>query len=191
LNDANIMRGLAHPLRLRILRLLSVDGPASVSTLASRAGESTASVSYHLSQLARFGLVEEAAELRTGRERPWRARHRGLSWDAGQDAETASAAAELRIHYLGERARVIDEYLAVEGLLPAEWRQAAFFLDDVGYLTPVELVELQKQISAVLGGFRRLDPADRPPGARMVSFFAYGLPAHTPTEQGEPDREAP
>jgi len=185
------MRALAHPLRLRILRLLSAEGPASVSTLAGGAGESTASVSYHLSQLARFGLVEEAAELRTGRERPWRARYRGLSWGAGQDEETASAAAALRTHYLGEQARVIDEYLAVEGLVPAEWRRAAFFLDDVGYLTAPELVELQQQISTVLGRFRRLDPADRPPEARMVSFFAYGLPAQTRSDQGEPDREAP
>src|SRR5687768_9434470 len=99
------------------------------------------------------------------------------------DEEAASAAAALRTHYLGERARVIDEYLAVEGLTPAEWRQAAFFLDDVCYLTSFELVELQQQVSAMLGRFRRPDPADRPPEARMVSFFADGLPAQTPPGQ--------
>jgi DNA-binding transcriptional ArsR family regulator len=183
------MRALAHPLRLRILALLSSEGPASVSTLAGRTGESTASTSYHLAQLARFGLVEEAVELRTGRERPWQARYRGLSWDAGQDEETASAAAALRTHYLAGRARVIDEYLAVEGSEPAQWRQAAFFLDDVGYLTSTELVELQQQISTVLSRFRRPDPASRPPEARMVTFFAYGLPAQTPSGQGKPEPE--
>jgi DNA-binding transcriptional ArsR family regulator len=181
------MRALAHPLRLRILELLSAEGPASVSALAGSTGESTASVSYHLSQLARFGLVQEAAELRTGRERPWEARHRGLSWGAGQDEDTTSAAAALRTHYLAGRTRVIDEYLAAEGSESAQWRQAAFFLDDLGYLTSTELAQLQQEISTVLRSFRRPDPADRPPNSRMVSFFAYGLPAQTPSEKGEPE----
>lgn len=170
LGDARVMRALAHPIRLRIIALLSELGPASVSALAGHTGETTASVSYHLSQLARFGLVEEAVEARTGRERPWRAAHRGISWDWNQ-GENASAL--LRAAYLKERLRVIDEYVAAEQSLPSEWRSAAFFLDDIGHLTAAELDEVSGQIKTLLARYRRPGRA----GARRVTFFAYGLPS--------------
>jgi DNA-binding transcriptional ArsR family regulator len=170
LNDARVMRALAHPIRLRIIALLSEIGPASVSALAGHTGESTASVSYHLSQLARFGLVEEAVEARTGRERPWRAVHRGLSWD-WNDGDHG-----LRAAYLKERLRVVDEFAAAEDALTPEWKTAAFFLDDVGHLTTAELAEVSDRIKALLAGYRRPDPADRPADAQRVVFFAYGLP---------------
>ncbi|MEU7908633.1 helix-turn-helix domain-containing protein [Actinoplanes sp. NPDC049118] len=148
LGDAGVMRALAHPIRLRIFALLSETGPASVSALAGQTGESTASVSYHLSQLARFGLVEEAVEARTGRERPWRVQHGPHRDRAGAaEAPPPAAHAEERIH-----------------------------LGDVGHLTAAELAAVSAQIRAVLAGYRRPDPADRPAGARRVSFFAYGLP---------------
>lgn len=169
LGNARVMRALAHPIRLRLIALLSELGPASVTALAGHTGESTASVSYHLSQLARFGLVEEAVEARTGRERPWRAAHRGISWDwnTGDDAS-----ALLRAAYLKERLRVIDEYVAAEPALPPEWRSAAFFLDDVGHLTAAELAEVAGQIKQLLAGYRGAGRTDR----RRVTFFAYGLP---------------
>ena len=169
LDNARVMRALAHPIRLRLIALLSELGPASVTALAGHTGKSTASVSYHLSQLARFGLVEEAVEARTGRERPWRATHRGISWDwnTGDDAS-----ALLRSAYLKERLRVIDEYVAVEPALPPEWRSAAFFLDDVGHLTAAEVAEVSGQIRQLLARHRGAGRAD----SRRVTFFAYGLP---------------
>ena len=172
-DDARVMRALAHPIRLRMIALLSADGPASVRVLAERTGESTASVSYHLAQLARFGLVEEAVELRTGRERPWRAARRGISWDMdhGDDASAA-----LRAAYLKERMRIVDEFAAHEQALPGEWQRASFFLDDVGHLTAAELAEVSEQLKAVLARVRRQNPQDRPAGAKRISFFAYGLP---------------
>ncbi len=173
LRDARVMRALAHPIRLRLIALLSEFGPASVSALAGRTGQSTASISYHLSQLARFGLVEEAVEARTGRERPWRAVHRGISWDFN-DGDEASAL--LQAALLKERLRAVDDFAAAEPALPAEWRSAAFFLDDVGHLTAAELTELNGRIKDLLTGYRRPEPADRPAGSRRVTFFAYGLP---------------
>jgi len=170
LGDARVMRALAHPIRLRLIALLSELGPASVRALAGHTGESTASVSYHLSQLARFGLVEEAVEARTGRERPWRAVHRGISWDSNKGEE---ASALLRAAYLKERLRVIDEYAAAEQSLPREWRSAAFFLDDIGHLTAAELDEVSGQIKTLLAGYRKPGRT----GTRRVTFFAYGLPS--------------
>lgn len=176
MNDARTMRALAHPLRLRILALLATDGPASVKALAGKVNESTASVSYHLSQLARFELVEYAEEARVGRERPWRAVHRGITWDMDGDAETKAAASHLRDVYLRERIRVVDDFVGGEQDLPAPWRKAAFFLDDVVYLTAEELEKLNQRIKAELRKCRRPDPRSRPADARQVTLFMYALP---------------
>ncbi len=74
-SDPTRMRALAHPLRLRLMELLGELGEATATTCADRTGESVASCSFHLRQLAKYGFVE-AAEQR-GREKPWRrtARH--------------------------------------------------------------------------------------------------------------------
>jgi len=64
------LRALAHPLRLQLLELLHVEGPATASQLARRLGESSGATSYHLRALHRAGMVEEA-EQRNGRERWW------------------------------------------------------------------------------------------------------------------------
>ena len=52
------LRALAHPLRLRLLRLLREHQPATGAQLAELTGESTASISYHLATLAKHGFVE-------------------------------------------------------------------------------------------------------------------------------------
>ena len=67
------MRALAHPLRLRILGLLRVEGPKSVGMLVEATGAASGSVSYHLATLAKHGFVVPPPELeRDGRERWWR-----------------------------------------------------------------------------------------------------------------------
>ena len=76
LHEAGPMRALAHPLRLRILGLLRVEGPKSVGMVVEATGAASGSVSYHLATLAKHGFVVPAPELeRDGRERWWRAAH--------------------------------------------------------------------------------------------------------------------
>ena len=64
--DARTLRGLAHPLRLRLLNTLREFGPATASGLADRLGESSGATSYHLRQLATYGFVEDAPDARQG-----------------------------------------------------------------------------------------------------------------------------
>ncbi|MFC8077897.1 helix-turn-helix domain-containing protein [Streptomyces sp. NPDC057307] len=70
--DARSLRGLAHPLRMNILELLSLDGPATATGLAERLGENTGTVSWHLRHLAEHGFIEEETGRGTKRERWWR-----------------------------------------------------------------------------------------------------------------------
>ncbi|MBL1097424.1 winged helix-turn-helix domain-containing protein [Streptomyces coffeae] len=70
--DAHSLRGLAHPLRMRLYELLSLDGPATATLLAQRLGENTGTVSWHLRHLAEHGFIEEDTARGTKRERWWR-----------------------------------------------------------------------------------------------------------------------
>lgn len=75
--DARLLRGLAHPVRVRLLGLLRQDGPATASGLAARIGESSGVTSYHLRQLAAYGfVVDDDAPHGSRRERWWKAAHR-------------------------------------------------------------------------------------------------------------------
>jgi DNA-binding transcriptional ArsR family regulator len=74
------LRGLVHPIRLRLLDLLQADGPATATSLAQRIGQSSGVTSYHLRVLAQHGFVVEDTERGTGRDRWWRAVHRTTSF---------------------------------------------------------------------------------------------------------------
>jgi DNA-binding transcriptional ArsR family regulator len=55
--DPRLVKGLAHPLRIEILRALE-GGIASPSEIATRIGAPLGNVSYHVRFLARVGLIE-------------------------------------------------------------------------------------------------------------------------------------
>ena len=91
LRDPRALRALAHPIRIRLLGLLRREGPLTATEAGRRIDESSGSASYHLRQLARFGLVEDAAGGH-GRERPWRATALYTSWpDVSDTSELAEA----------------------------------------------------------------------------------------------------
>src|SRR6266480_6150204 len=72
LTDPRALRAVAHPTRLALIGLLRRRGPLTATRAGELIGESAASCSFHLRQLAKYGLVEEAGGGR-GRERPWQA----------------------------------------------------------------------------------------------------------------------
>lgn len=69
--STSALKSLAHPLRVRIYDELSAYGPLTASGLGERLGESSGSMSYHLRQLERSGLVRENTARGKGRERWW------------------------------------------------------------------------------------------------------------------------
>jgi hypothetical protein len=62
LSDLATLKALAHPRRRRMLRHLTLNGPATSAMLGRALGLNTGSTSYHLRELARHGFVEEAGE---------------------------------------------------------------------------------------------------------------------------------
>lgn len=67
-----MLRGLVHPIRVRLLRLLREHGPTTATGLAARIGQSSGVTSYHLRVLAENGFVVDDPEPGNGRERWWR-----------------------------------------------------------------------------------------------------------------------
>jgi predicted ArsR family transcriptional regulator len=74
--DPRILRAIAHPMRNRILGELSAAGHLRAADVAAVLGIPANQASFHLRQLAKYGLVELAPELaRDGRDRVWRPVH--------------------------------------------------------------------------------------------------------------------
>jgi hypothetical protein len=176
ITDPRALRALA-PLRIKLLELLTVDGPASGRELADRTGESTASISYHVAQLVKWGLVEAAAELRRGRERPWRATSRGITWPAIGDgsSEFVAASRALRDQFIAHRIAALEKYQSRQDEFDPEWQEAAWIGEDIGYLDADELIKVSQRIKALISEYTD-NSRPRQPGARQVAFFAYAVP---------------
>lgn len=174
LRDPEHLRALAHPRRMEIIDLLIADGPLTASQCAARLGDSPASCSYHLRQLARFGFVEEAAGGQ-GRNRPWRWVPVGNQIESAGSPAERSAAEALGAVIEGRNIDRIRRYARHGATDP--WREAGQTSDWAIRVTEEELVELGEAISALLIPLqRRTFDGDAPAGARLVDVLTYLMP---------------
>lgn len=162
--DARTLRGLAHPMRVRLLMSLREDGPATATGLADRLGESTGSTSYHLRQLFAYGFVAEDADRGVGRERWWRSVHRATFSDLpGPDAdEETRQLGEQHLRGVAEihSLRMRDWQAEWPGM-PGPWRDSGSMGGALLRLTPEEMGELADRLHAVVADYR-WDEADAP-----------------------------
>jgi DNA-binding transcriptional ArsR family regulator len=162
--DPTTLRGLAHPLRVRILGLLREHGPQTATTLAERLGQSTGATSYHLRQLAAYGFVVDDPSRNVGRERWWKAAHRRTSLDEESGVEPAEAEGYLRA-VAAQYAERVDRFLGDFAGLPAEWHRAWTLSDWRLRLTADEGRRLHEELFALLARYRGDDaPGDDAPG---------------------------
>jgi DNA-binding transcriptional ArsR family regulator len=186
LDNPRMMRALAHPARIAILQHLGLDGPATATECAAVVGLSPSACSYHLRALARYGFVEEnPASAADGRQRPWRARIVSMSFDEGEPGqpEAVRVAGQILSESMQTRfGEMRTEYLTRAGRYPAEWRDVAGWNQDVVHVTMAEATALRDQIRELVARYRRLDPAERPPGAHRVHTVVDLLPWFDPDE---------
>jgi predicted ArsR family transcriptional regulator len=178
LTEASSLRAYAHPLRLRLIGLLRGEGPMTATQAAARLGDTVPNCSFHLRQLAKYGLAERAPGA-DARERPWRATAQYTSWDNYSDDPAVRAAADqLSSTIVTDYARRAQEYLAARGDEPAEWRRAAGLGDVLAHVTADELRELTEQIDALMARYddRLTDPSRRPAGSRPVQIIRMAVP---------------
>ena len=158
--------------------VLLVEREATSTRCAELIGESQANCSFHLRQLARYGLVE-AAPTASKKERPWRLTTTDQSWSAIQpDERRTRAVAELERVFVEHEMTKLMRWERTAATYPETWRAAALRSAAQTWLTDSELAELGRQITELLQTYRdRLsDPTTRPPGSRPVRLLAVGYP---------------
>ncbi|MEU3499816.1 winged helix-turn-helix domain-containing protein [Streptomyces hundungensis] len=186
--DARSLRGLAHPLRIRILKSLRHDGPATASQLGDRLGESSGATSYHLRQLATHGFVEDDPARGKGRERWWKAVHNGTSF--ADDLHTSSdpevrGAANLFLHEIaGIHTQELSTWLATMHDWPEPWSTSGDLSDFTLNLSPAQLHELNEKLHAVVESYRTLSPGPDAPSdaeAAQVRVHLHSFPRGNPS----------
>ncbi len=175
IDDAQVLRAMAHPLRLRLIGTLRKDGPATASQLARRLGESSGATSYHLRILAKYGFVVDALERNRGRERWWRAVDEGVEWSTDtDDLGVVEADRVLGRQLVAEYGRWLERWYEETPEWSRVWRAAASSSDDWLELTPSELRELADEVLAVLA--RYADRRVRGEGSERVIVLFHAFP---------------
>lgn len=164
-----------HPVRIALLDLLAETGTLTSTEAAARLGHSSGLCSFHLRQLARYGLIEEAPH-QGGRARPWR-----LRWGSPHPAEQGKTGQEKAEEFATLARGLEDEsyqhWLAHRDQAPAAWQQDESF-SAVLHLTPTELAELAASIRRLFAGYgdREHHLSTRPRDAVAVAAVARLFP---------------
>ncbi|MFE0175608.1 ArsR/SmtB family transcription factor [Streptomyces sp. NPDC059002] len=182
------LRGLAHPLRMRLLTSLRHDGPGTASQLAARLGESSGATSYHLRQLAEYGFVEDDPERGKGRERWWRSTHQGTWTDEGllrnPNPEVRGALDTLLHEYATQRSQEVSTWLGTRHEWSQEWIEAADTSDFTLTLTPALASELSHRVHELIESYRALAPEPDTPDVAKVRVHSHVFPTRP---RGESD----
>jgi len=181
--DPRAMRALAHPARIAIMQHLAIEGPATATECAEVAGLSPSACSYHLRALASYGFVEEdLSSAADGRHRPWRARVIAFSFgdEPGQPEATRAAGRMLKQSIEAHIEEIREQYRDRQDAYLADWSAACGLTQDVVHITPEELSVLRAGLQELVGRYRRLDPAERPAGARRVLALQEFVPWFDP-----------
>ena len=184
------LKALTHPVRVRMLGLLRIDGPATATTLAERLGLNTGATSYHLRQLAAHGFVVEDAARGNGRDRWWKAAHRVTVTETARPEDPA--AAETTAAYLQATAVARTQTLqrSIEELpsLPQEWVEATTYSDWLVRLTPAQATALMEKIAEIV---RSTDDAAQPDAVQyVVQLHGFPYPGRVAGTDPEADPEA-
>jgi DNA-binding transcriptional ArsR family regulator len=175
------LRGLSHPIRVRLLWLLQDRGPATASQLGRRIGESSGVTSYHLRYLAERGFVEEDTERGDRRDRWWRAVHRasGLTFRSPEDPGDAESIAEAARYMRVGVEMYYERMLAFLNSLPERREELPTlpwtFDDQALDLTLDEARELAAEVRALVGRYRNGDRRTPARGETVPAYFQFQM----------------
>lgn len=178
--DAAQLRALAHPLRLQLLEVLRVEGPATASQLARRLGESSGATSYHLRALHRAGMIEEAKQ-RNARERWWqRSPERlvipnSIPGDAseGERAELQAAHAQIESILVERDEQAMLRWMELRYNLPLEWQDSQWIGNFRMWATPAEVRQFVSAVLELAEALRK--PPEGRPGERQEVHFTFRM----------------
>jgi DNA-binding MarR family transcriptional regulator len=182
ITDPQVLRALAHPVRLAILDRLQRHGPATATQLSPHVGATPSVASWHLRHLSSFGLVKDWDGAAGRRERWWQAAAKGFRFNLPDDAEGQSAARQLQGEMFAQYAGLPQQWLLRdEPQLDTRWRRLAGLSNTRVVVTAQELRQLEDAIEKLLAPYVRRKANKQPAGARGVRVLRYVMP--------EPDDE--
>jgi DNA-binding transcriptional ArsR family regulator len=176
LRDTAAIKTLAHPARLVILDELMPDNELTATEIAQVAGLTPSAMSYHLRQLAKWKIVEEA-DSKDGRERRWKLHPGG--WGIEPEHPKAAIAAETTLvaRMLDRQREDILRWFATQDDESPEWLDSAHLTTSHIWLTPDEMADLTEAVQGRIDNFRgRSDPKKRPEGARRIQVGFFAVP---------------
>ena len=140
-NDLDGLRVVAHPLRLRLLSILTAEA-LSATEAARILGESQANVSYHLRRLAQAGLVQLVEEMSIRGGTAKRYRHDPASGEvlgSGHADEHQALMSSLAAELIARSARYVSEseFVFTEAevtVSPEAWNRIREMSREVGRL---------------------------------------------------------
>jgi Helix-turn-helix domain len=168
---------LRHPVRAALMALLRERASLTSTEAARELGGSSGLYSFHLRQLARYGLVEEVPAGR-GRQRPWRLAGAGaVVAPAPGPGPAAAPGPDLGAFARGLEDESYRRWLAHRHEAPPRWQRDEAF-SQVLYLTPGELTTLGAAIRGLTDRYREREdrPDTRPRGAAPVAVVARLFP---------------
>jgi DNA-binding transcriptional ArsR family regulator len=172
-HDPRVLRAIAHPVRSRILDELTAAGSLRAADVARLLDVPANQASFHLRQLAKYGLVEEAkGEGRDRRDRVWRAvAGRGLNIDIGALEQAPGGAAAVGVWRRNLTAWAQEVVANAYG--PNREKGTFRAITDQSLrLTKAEAEQLSREVDAVLQTWAERNRGRADDGRRTYLFFS-------------------
>ena len=180
--DPKAIRALAHPLRLDLLELLIARGPATAAQCGRILGASQASCSFHLRQLAKYGLVEDTGPGSDRRERRWRVPDARLTVRIAEGSDVVVRRQLEQLVVEREIQAILDYSARPDGASP-EWQHKAGIVTGIAAISPAEAADIKEKWIALLAPYVARAHASGPelqPGQHLVRYFMAATPAPDP-----------
>ncbi|SDS00949.1 ArsR/SmtB family transcription factor [Microlunatus soli] len=193
--DVTQLKALAHPVRLRMLGMLRMDGPATATQLADRLGLNSGATSYHLRQLAHHGFIEEDAGHGNKRERWWHASFRSTRLDNAGRAASQNDREAVGAFWQALAVTDIDQLTAAfreRTELPDRWAEVSDSSVWVIWLTADQAEDMLRRVHRMIDAISRAAPRDRGTATAEAEQFmiqVHGFPR--PGRLSRPGRGEP
>jgi predicted ArsR family transcriptional regulator len=184
-HDPKILRAIAHPVRNRILTELAATGPMRAADIARDLGIPANQASFHLRQLAKYGLVEEDPEAaRDKRDRVWRPTSEHglmLKLDEVEKQPGGKAASVVFRQNAASWGRAVVDAAYADHRIPASFRTVN---ESALRLTREEAEDLAEELDAVVADWTKRTRG-RDPDRTTYLLFTVLQPYPDTVERGE------
>jgi predicted ArsR family transcriptional regulator len=176
MSDPRVLRAVAHPTRGRILDELGATGPMRAADLGESLGIPANQASFHLRQLAKYGVIVPAPEAaRDKRDRVWKlSSERGFRLDVQDIEKQPGGRAAMSVFRQNKAAwahRLVDEVFSFK----KDKDTFSAIVDQTLKLTKDEAAEFMGEVDDVLS--RWADKTrGRTKGRRTYAFYSMVQP---------------